>query len=104
MEKKKYYVNIGTQEISQIPYGNNDHIVIHATDEEVFNLREKFNEMHDAEIGTFVRAHIPFVPYHHDTQNDDYDRGIQEVMQMIYQLADAETKKAMESSMNVEKK
>ncbi|MFC4404798.1 hydrolase [Gracilibacillus xinjiangensis] len=96
MEKKKYYVNIGTQEISQIPYGANTEFVIEATDEEIFLLREKFNEIHDADMSAFVRAHIPYMPYHNDPQNDKYDSGMKGVYQMIYNLADSETKKAMD--------
>ncbi|WP_018934089.1 hypothetical protein [Gracilibacillus lacisalsi] len=98
MEKKTYYVNIASQEISQIPYGNNAEYTIQATDEEVFLLREKFNEIHEDDIGTFVRAHIPFVQYHQDPENDDYDTDLQNVMQMIYQLATPETKQAMDES------
>ncbi len=86
MIKRKYYVNIGTQEISQIPFGTNSEFVIQANDEEIFLLREKFNEIHDADMGTFVRAHIPFVPYHNDSQNDDYDSGLKGAYQMIYEL------------------
>ncbi|SER99493.1 hypothetical protein SAMN04487944_114128 [Gracilibacillus ureilyticus] len=98
MNKKKYYVNIATQEISQIPYGTNTEFVINATDEEVFFLREKFNEIRDADMGAFVRAHIPFMPYHNDPQNDEYDSGLKGAYQMIYDLADNETKKAMQEA------
>ncbi|ENH97125.1 hypothetical protein J416_06737 [Gracilibacillus halophilus YIM-C55.5] len=93
MEKKKYYVNLGTQEISQMVYGNNNDFTIYATGEEVFLLREKFNDIHDADMRSYVRSHIPFTPYHNDPQNDDYDTGMTEVIQMIYQLGDEKTKK-----------
>ncbi|PWU68112.1 MULTISPECIES: hypothetical protein [Gracilibacillus] len=96
MEKKKYYVNIGTQEISHIPYGGNAEFVIQANDEEITLLRLKFDEIHDADLSTYVRAHIPFTPYHNDPQNDAYDEGIKGVYQMIYELADEETKAAMD--------
>ncbi|KAB8131475.1 hydrolase [Gracilibacillus oryzae] len=98
MEKKKYYVNIGTQEISQIPYGTNAEFVIYANDEEIFLLREKFNEIRDADLSSYVRAHIPFIPYHNDPQNDDYDSGIKGAYQMIYNLADSATKTAMDDA------
>ncbi|GAE94035.1 hypothetical protein JCM21714_3165 [Gracilibacillus boraciitolerans JCM 21714] len=98
MEKKTYYVNIGSQEISQIPYGANTEYTIEATDEEVFLLREKFNEIHEDDFGTYIRAHIPYVQYHDDRDNDKYDNDLQEALQMIYKLANQETKQAMEES------
>ncbi|MDX8044796.1 hydrolase [Gracilibacillus sp. S3-1-1] len=98
MEKKTYYVNIASQEISQIPYGNNTAYTIEATDEEITQLRAKFNEVHEDDFGTFIRAHIPYVQYHQDTENDEYDTDLQQVIQMLYQLATPETKKAMDES------
>ena len=98
MEKRKYYVNIGTKEISQIPYGNNTTYTIEANGEEVFQLREKFNEVFDDELGTFVRAHIPFLPYHQDSENQEYDKDLQDIFQMIYQLATMETRQAMKEA------
>ncbi|SHM91423.1 hydrolase [Gracilibacillus kekensis] len=98
MEKRTYYVNIASQEISQIPYGTNTEYTIEATDEEVFLLREKFSEIHDDDFGTYIRAHIPFVQYHDDRDNDEYDRDLQDAFQMIYQLASPETKLAMEEA------
>ncbi|UOQ85353.1 hydrolase [Gracilibacillus salinarum] len=98
MEKKTYYVNIASQEISQIPFGNNASYTIQATDEQVFLLREKFNELHEDDFGTFVRSHIPYVQYHQDLENDEYDNDLKDVFQMLYQLATPETKQAMEES------
>ncbi|WP_066192629.1 MULTISPECIES: hydrolase [Gracilibacillus] len=98
MEKRQYYVNIGTKEISQIPYGNNATYTIKATGEEVFLLREKFNEIQQDEMGTFVRSHIPFMQYHQDPENQEYDNDLQEIYQMIYQLATPETRQALQES------
>lgn len=92
MEKKKYYVNVGTGEISQISYDDNDDFIIHATKDEVAQLRSKLNHLHDASFGTFIRAHIPIMPYHNDKSNDDYDRNITEAFQMLYNCGDEQTK------------
>ncbi|MUK90052.1 hydrolase [Ornithinibacillus sp. L9] len=97
MEKKKYYVSLQAGEISQIKYDNNDEFLIYATDEEIDELRSKINQMDDAAFGTFLRAHIPIKPYHEDPQNDDYDAGITEAFQMLYQLGDENTKSHIES-------
>lgn len=92
MDRKKYHVNIGTGEISQIKYSNNENFVIHATNEEVGLLRAKMDKMGDADIRTFYRSHVPIMPYHHDKSNDDYDDAMTEAFQMIYNLGDPGTK------------
>lgn len=97
MEKKKYYVNIGSGEISQIKYHNNEEFIIEATHDEVRLLREKMNNMDDASFRSFFRAHVPIMPYHNDKSNDDYDHNITEAYQMMYNLGDEQTKSHIES-------
>ncbi|WP_342447731.1 hydrolase [Lentibacillus salicampi] len=91
--KNKYYVNLGSQEISQIKYDNNDALIIFATDDEIRTLRGKLDGMHDSDMRSFFRSHVPIMPYHNDKPNDDYDVGVTEAFQMIYELGDKETKK-----------
>jgi len=92
MEKKKYYVNIGDGEISQIKYQNNDQYTIYATEEDVRLLREKFRNMHDSSFAAYLRAHVPIVPYHNDKPNDVYDENLTETFQMLYDLGDDQAK------------
>ena len=92
MEKKTYYINIGSMEISQVRYANNDHFTIHATEEEVRMLRAKMDYMHDADFGAYIRAHVPIKAYHKDIQNDEHDQELSEAFQIIYDLGDAKTK------------
>lgn len=94
--KKTYYVNIGTHEISQIPYGENAMYTIEADDMEIFQLRKKFNDIQDADAGTYIRSHVPFVPYHQDGENDAYDQGLQEVIDIIYELGTDKTKQDLQ--------
>lgn len=92
MEKKTYYVNVGTGEISQIKYGNNHHFTIQATQDDVQLLRGKLNQMDDGNMSAYGRAHVPILAYHHDEGNDIYDEGLTEAFKMIYQLGDEEAK------------
>lgn len=94
--KNKFYINLGSLEISQTKYDNNDEFIIYATEDEVRTLRGKLDGMYDSDIRTFFRAHVPIMPYHNDKSNDDYDGGITEAFQMIYDLGDKETKKHIE--------
>ena len=93
MEKRnKYFVSVQSHEISRNRVGNNDDFVIYATDEEVQQLRSKFDQMRGAEWSSFWRAHVPIVPYHHDQPNDDYDREFTSVFEILYKLGDEQTK------------
>ncbi|WP_067725651.1 hydrolase [Oceanobacillus damuensis] len=97
MEKEKYYVNIGTGEISQMEYQNNDEFVIYASMEDIALLRSKMENMHGASFDSFIRAHIPIVPYHNDTANDEYDDNLTEAYRMVYELGDNQTKAHIKS-------
>ncbi|GAB3047444.1 hydrolase [Virgibacillus ainsalahensis] len=92
MEKKNYYVSVGTGEISQIRYDNNDAFVINATEEEVSLLRRKLENLNGASIQSFWRAHVPIKPYHEDKPNDDYDSNMKDTFQMLYDWGDEQTK------------
>lgn len=98
MERKTYYVSLQSREISQVKFGNNHHITIFATDEEVELLREKLDQVYTSEIDTYWRAHVPFVPYHHDQANDNYDKALSESLEIIYKLGDQQTKEYIETS------
>lgn len=100
MEREKYYVSVASGEISQIQFGNNDDFTIYATDSEVNDLRGMMDVMHQADVKTFFRAHIPIMPYHRDEANDQYNSGIQEAYQKIYQLGDEQTKENIKN-MNI---
>ncbi|TCT17521.1 hypothetical protein EDD68_13015 [Melghiribacillus thermohalophilus] len=97
MEKTKFYVNLGTQEISRLKAGNNEDFIIYATPDEIRELRELFNNMYDSDLGAFVRSHIPILEYHHDRPNDHYDEGMLRVLEKLYELGDMTTKKHIES-------
>ncbi|GGA76433.1 hypothetical protein GCM10008025_20050 [Ornithinibacillus halotolerans] len=97
LEKKKYYVDIGSGEISQEKYQNNDSFIIHATQDEVSMLRAKLNNMHEASYNSFWRSHVPIMPYHNDKPNDDYDANMVEVYQILYDLGDDAVKNHINS-------
>ncbi len=92
MEKEKFYVNIGTQEVSRIKAGNNDSFVIFATPEDIIELRELFDEMYDSDNLAFIRAHVPIKEYHNDAENDMFDQGMINVFQKLYTLGDEQTR------------
>jgi hypothetical protein len=74
---------------------------IDATEEEVEKLTLLFNEWAAADERTFIRNHIPGIPYHHDSENDWYDSLLKEIYSTIYQLGTDRTKHHI-SSMNLQ--
>lgn len=92
MEKKKFYVNIATGEISRNYVGNNNSFTIQATVDEVIFLREQLDGMHDAGIRSFFRAHVPMTLYSSDQANDEYDGHMIQAYKLLYQLGDERTK------------
>jgi hypothetical protein len=100
VEKKKYYITVGTQEISQIKPESPYEFEIEATDEEVRQLREIFDEAYAADFMSFFRAHVPYVQYHEDKPNDIYDNDLLQAYRLIHEFGTSETKEHIES-MNI---
>ncbi|MDZ5472612.1 hydrolase [Bacillus sp. 31A1R] len=91
-QKKTYYVAVSTGEISQSSTDSPWNFKIEATDEEITQLRELFEQNYSTDWQNFFRAHVPYVQYHYDRENDAYDNTTQAVYGMIYQLGDQEAK------------
>jgi hypothetical protein len=99
-QKKTYYIDLGTGSISQNATSSTWSYKIEANDEEITQLRELFDQNYSTEWQNFFRAHVPYVQYHYDRENDAYDNTIQQVYGMIYKLGDQEAKSHIES-MNI---
>ncbi|MDG0791565.1 hypothetical protein OMP38_12285 [Cohnella ginsengisoli] len=97
MEKKKYYVSMQSRSIfneqGQAPY----ELEIEATDFEITNLRQLFNDWEEADQATFFRTVTPGLPYHHDPQNDRYDQLLKECYTLIYEWGTEDTKHHLNS-------
>ena len=98
MDRKKYYVNLQSREISQMKYQNNDAFTIYATEQEVQMLRKTLDNVHMSEVDTFWRAHNPILPYHNDSSNDRYDKHLTDAFEKLYELGDEETRSFVEES------
>lgn len=99
-QKKTYYIDVGTGEISQSATSSTWSYKIQATNQEIIKLRELFDQNYSTEWQNFFRAHVPYVQYHYDRENDAYDQTITKVYEMIYKLGDEEAKNHI-SGMNI---
>lgn len=100
MEKRKYYVSVQSRSImneqGQGPY----EFEIEATDSELERLQSYFGELEDADNAAYFRMHIVALPYHHDPENDQYDRAIRACYGLIYELGTEETRTFLNAHLN----
>lgn len=89
-KRKAYYIWIPTGAIFQDRESSPWNFKIEASDDEIMQLRQHFNDLYAVGEANFYRAHIPFLEYHHDNENDEYDLTMQKVYDMIYRLGDDE--------------
>lgn len=88
MEKHAYYVNVGAGEILRDPTVSAYDFEIRATEREADELFELFDQAESASLTGFLKAHIPYEPFHYDK----YDIILNKIYHKIYELGTEETK------------
>lgn len=91
-EKKTYYISLASGGISQSHTSPQWNYKIEATEQEITYLRELFDTNEANDWQSFFRAHIPYLQYHHDKENDAYDEMLKKAYEMIYELGDNNAK------------
>ncbi len=98
--KNTYYVSIQAMKIMEHKGDAAYEFEIIASPEEVEALKEIITHMANADHASYWIGHIPYIPYHLDKENDQYDRSLIDAYQMIYDLGTDETKNHI-TSMNI---
>jgi hypothetical protein len=98
MDKQTYYVTVdGTihteKKVDDAPYD----FEIEATEEEINNLQDLFQEAYNEDWGTYLEAHIPYQTKDRQMESKDVDKKIKEIYTAIYQLGSEETKRGIKS-------
>lgn len=96
MLKKTYYISVADGEISQSSTASSWNYKIEATDDEIVQLREYFDQIYSSDWQGFYRAHTPYVQYHYDRDNDAIDNTMEQVFSLIHELGDEDAKKHIE--------
>jgi hypothetical protein len=96
-QKKTYYVSIATGEISQVKTASPWDFQIEATDDEIIQLREYFDQNYSTDWQPFWRTHVPYIQYHYNRENDAYDETLIKIYQLIYKLGNEEAKEHIRS-------
>lgn len=91
-QKQSYYINIQSNEILTGPYEGEWDYKIEATESQVNFLERLFNRNDETDWESYFRSHIPYLGYHHQTQNREYDQRILWIYTMLYDLGDENTR------------
>jgi len=90
--RRKFFINMQSREITEEKHGHHNYLIIYANNEEVEGLRAIMDNLNDADNASFIRAGIPFIPYHKDDATDTYDQQYIEAIEFIYEHGDEKTK------------
>lgn len=91
-QKQSYYINIQSNEIFTGPYEGEWDFKIEATESQINFLERLFNRMDETDWESYFRSHIPYLEYHHQPQNREYDQRILWIYSMLYDLGDEKTR------------
>ncbi|MGO4268784.1 hypothetical protein AB4Z22_02885 [Paenibacillus sp. TAF58] len=103
MDKKTYYINVGTGEVLEDKGALNFEFEISATDEEIDKLQELFEETDNSSQGSYATSWLPWKVYNSNEVkevNQEYDYYLTEVYRTLHKLGSEQTKRHIES-MNV---
>lgn len=95
--RQTYYITVGSGEITQSATAARWDFKITATSNEIQQLRSYFKQNYSTDGRSFWRAHIPFLEYHNDKENDEFDEVMLKAYELIYRLGDNETRSHIES-------
>lgn len=96
-DKRTYYVSVQSESITVNQGDTAYEFEIKATDREINQLQEMFEMIEDTDNASAIRAHIPYVQYHDDPENDSYDALLQSVYHKLHELGTPQTKLHIES-------
>jgi len=90
--KNSYYINIQSHEIFSQPDGVEWDFKIEATSSQLSVLERLFDKTDETDWESYFRAHIPYLEYHHQPQNKEYDLRLYLIYTLLYYLGDENTR------------
>jgi hypothetical protein len=96
MEKYKMYVSVVNQRVYTYPHDSPWEYEVHVDKNYVPIFQNLFEQSNALEFRNFLRAHLPYVPYHYDRDNHDIDLRTKKVYALIHEFTDDESKRFIE--------
>jgi len=93
----KIYVSISHHRYYYHPEDSPWEYEIEAEPEVLTVLDQLFEQKEEIEQKGFWRAHLPYVPYHLDPENDESDIRLKKLYAVIHQYTDEESKQHIET-------
>ncbi len=87
-EKQTYHVDLVSGDVLGQKLEENPSFTVHATDEELAELKQCLEEHRTDDLEAYARSHVPYLLYHHDRANDKYDAAMKRLYALIYKLGD----------------
>ncbi len=87
-QKYSYYVNIQSHGIYSEPNEAEWDFKINATESQVALLERMFDKTDETDSESYIRAHIPYLEYHHQPENKEYDQHMVMIYTLLYYLGD----------------
>ncbi|MCZ2260714.1 transposase [Sporosarcina sp. G11-34] len=96
MSKHKMYVSVVNQKVYSRPEDSLWEYEVEVPQEYVKIFNGLFKQTEELEWRNFLRAHLPFIPYHNDRDNHEIDLRTQKVYALIHEFTDTESKRFIE--------
>lgn len=96
LEKRIYYVDLVNGSVVETQDESQTNLRIEANEEDIAEFNQYFGENYTADLKAYARSHVPYLEYHHDKGNDEYDMTMKKIYALIYRLGDVETKRHIE--------
>ena len=100
MEKRTYYINVGTGEVLEDSTALDYEFEISATEDDIAKLQELFEETDNSSQGSYGTSWLPWKVYYSNEANQEYDYYLTEVYRTLHRLGSEQTKRHIET-MNV---
>lgn len=100
LNKKTYYVNVGTGEVLEDSTALNYEFEISATDEEFDQLQELFEETDNTSQVSYATSWLPWKAYYSNETDQEMDYYLTEVYRTLHRLGNEQTRRHIEN-MNI---
>ncbi|WP_248511768.1 transposase [Sporosarcina sp. NCCP-2222] len=88
----KLYVSVANQQIMTDKHSSPWEYELTITREYIPIFEHLFEQMNHLEFRNFLRSHLPYVPYHFDSDNTDIDVRTMKLYALIHEFTDTETR------------
>ncbi|MBB4826095.1 hypothetical protein HNO89_003332 [Sporosarcina luteola] len=92
----KLYVSVANQQVMTDKHASPWEYELTISKEYIPIFEHLFEQMNQLEFRNFLRSHLPYVPYHYDSDNHEIDIRTMKLYALIHEFTDTETRKFIE--------